>query len=171
MAVADLADLSGEDHRVEHLDNRDGTVAVQHRVGAGDAVGAAEALGLAAAAVEHDALGEDGKPRDGRRAGAAQNGVADDAVIECDVDGVVAALVAQRIHIHVREQQLRAAGLCAGGAVQNGLGFGGEIDAQIVHAILVKAGVYDLVRMDAGRAGITTDGRIGAFVCHKKTSC
>ena len=83
------------------------------------------------------------------------------------------ALVTQRLDIHVREQQLGAARFCAGGAVKDALRLRGEIDAQIVHAVLVEAGVHDLIGMDAGRTGrfCGAGGLFGAFLSHKITSC
>jgi hypothetical protein len=56
-----------------------------------------------------------------------------------------------RLHIDVGVQQLRAANLGAGGGVQNRLGTGGQIDPQVLDAVLIPAAVCDLSGVDGER--------------------
>lgn len=134
---------------VEGLDDTDGEAVVQQAVRRGQRVRARERLCLAAPAVECNALCEDRKAGDGDGARSADGRIAEDAVVERQVDRIVPALIGQRLDLHAREQQLGAAGLGAGGAVERRLRLAGEIDAQILHAVLIHAAVQNLIGMNA----------------------
>ena len=166
-AVADLADLRGQDHRVEGLDDTDGEAVLQQAVRRGQRVRARERLCLAAPAVERNALCEDRKAGDGDGARSADGRIAEDAVVERQVDRIVPALIGQRLDLHAREQQLGAAGLGAGGAVERRLRLAGEIDAQILHAVLIHAAVQNLIGMNADTC---IAGLLKGFVWHTITS-
>ena len=114
-----------------------------------------------------NALCEDRKAGDGDGARSADGRIAEDAVVERQVDRIVPALIGQRLDLHAREQQLGAAGLGAGGAVERRLRLAGEIDAQILHAVLIHAAVQNLIGMNADTC---IAGLLKGFVWHTITS-
>lgn len=152
---------------VEGLDDTDGEAVLQQAVRRGQRVRARERLCLAAPAVERNALCEDRKAGDGDGARSADGRIAEDAVVERQVDRIVPALIGQRLDLHAREQQLGAAGLGAGGAVERRLRLAGEIDAQILHAVLIHAAVQNLIGMNADTC---IAGLLKGFVWHTITS-
>ena len=122
--------------------------------------------------VEDHPFGKDGDAGDGGGTGAAQNGIADDPVVEGQIDGVEACLVVQRLHTDVGEQQLSAAGLDIGGIVQSRLGLLGQIDPQVLHAVLIQAAIGDLAGMDTDLPACVNaaSGLNGVFRHDKTTS-
>ena len=79
----------------------------------------------------------------------AGEGVAVHPVEVFHIHRVEAAVVADGFDIDVGPKQLGALGLDIDGAFQDGLGGCGEIDAQVLQALFVPAGIIDLSGMDA----------------------
>ena len=137
-AVADFPHPGAEDHGVQGF--YDGCGAVGKAVG--PAVAAVD-VGPAFLAAEHHPLGKDGQTAQGRRAAGADDRIRQHPVEEGDVDAVVAAVKGHGADVYVGAQQLRTPDSRPGGALQGPLGAGGEIDGQVLNAVLVPTGVGD----------------------------
>ena len=111
---------------------------MQQRIKCGNRLAAAENFCRALAAVENDPLGEHGKPADGRRTERSGQSVADDAVVEGQIDRVIAPLVGEGFQLDIGEQELGAAGLGAGRGIERSLRRSGQIDTEILNAVLIK---------------------------------
>ena len=171
VALADLPDFGRQDHRVQRLQNGLGHISALEQVSSGHGVGAGKDLGAAVASVEDHPFGKDGDTGDGGGAGAAQNSVADDPVVEGQIDGVEACLVVQRLHADVGEQQLGTAGLDIGGIVQSGLRLLRQIDPQILHTVLIQTTVGDLTGMDTDLpARVNAASGLNGVFRHNKTT-
>ena len=121
-------------------------------------------------AEEHDALVEDRKAAHRLAAGER---LAAHAVEVCHVHRIVAFVEGDLLDAHVGAQQLGAARAHTQGAVELCLRRHRRIHPQILHTVLIAAGVKDLARMDANRlpdSGAALDRSRYNFVCHFKTS-
>ena len=130
-------------------------------------------MGAGVFAAEDSPLGEQGQTADGGGAAGGHGGVRNDFIIEGQVDGVVIPVEGHRAHIDGGMDQLRRADLCRAGGIQNSLGFPGQIDPQVLDAVLIPAGVGDLLGMDGqGAAQVLGTERklITAMVTHGITS-
>lgn len=167
-AVADVPYPGAEDHGVQGLHNGCGAV--------GKAVGPAVAavdVGPALLAAEHHPLGKDGKAAQGRRAAGADHGIRQHPIEKGDVDAVMAAVKGHGADVYVGAQQLRAPDSRPGGALQGPLGAGGEIDGQVLNAVLVPAGVGDFAGVNGHClpqvVGTAAQG-VGTLISHGITS-
>ena len=121
-------------------------------------------------AEEHDALVEDRKAAHRLAAGER---LAAHAVEVCHVHRIVAFVEGDLLDAHIGAQQLGAARAHAQGAVELCLRGHRRIHPQILHTVLIAAGVKDLARMDANRlpdGGTALDRSRYNFVSHFKTS-
>lgn len=120
IAIADLLHARAEDHRVDDLD--DGLRHVSGLDGllaeAADAAPARETARARLAAEHDEPLREDGESCDRRRAAASGGRIGDDAVVEREVDRVVARGIGDGLNVDADVQQLNIACLCADRAVE-----------------------------------------------------
>lgn len=155
-----LHDFCRKDHRIDDIDDRFGLVAISQGVAGDCGILAAEALCLSGFAAEHDPLAENCKAAEYGGLGTADRDIAEDFIIECNIDGIVSAIVWNCLKVYVCVQQLTAACLRAGSLIERVLRFRRKINPEILHAILVKATVCYLLCMDADSlSGITSEGR------------
>ena len=122
-------------------------------------------------AAEHRPLAEDPKTIQGGGAAGANQGIRQNPVVEGDVDAVVVPVKGHRLHIDIRMDQLGTADPDIGRGVQKLLRAGGEIDPQILDAVLIPAGVGDFSGVDGhGLLAAVAARRVPALVWHGKTS-
>lgn len=126
-----------------------------------------EDLGAAFAAEQDHSLVEYAEALHLHRAGTGAVGIQGNAVEVSHVNGVVAAVEGNRFYVNVSVEKFRSAAFYRLGAAEYFLAFGRGEEAQILHTILVSAGIIDLFRMDAnGLAGIPLLGirtEVGEF--------
>ena len=101
-------------------------------------------MGPTVLTAEHRPLGKYRQAVKGGGPRLADGGIGQDPVVEGDVDAVVIPVKGHRLHIDIGMQQLGAPHPGPGAAVQQGLGAFGQIDPQILDAVLIPAGVGDL---------------------------
>ena len=109
---------------------------------------ASEDVGAAVFAAKDGSLREHGKTVQTGRAACADDSISKDPVKECNVDAVVAPVKCHRLHIDVGVQQFRATDPGVGAGVQDGLGAGGQVNAQVFDAVLIPTGVGYFLGMD-----------------------
>lgn len=149
MAVARIFQGGAEDDGIYHIHNSLRAAAALDGIHAAIAGTTGETLGGAGAATQNGALGEYGKPIDRCRADIADRCIGNDAIIIGQIDGVVALIVRDRLHIYVNMQKLCTSGFDRAGAIQDGLGISGKIDSEIFDAVFIPAAVGDFFRMNA----------------------
>ena len=121
---------------------------------AGQSVGAAQdgvaSVNMCPAVLtaEDGPLGKYGKTVQGCGAAGAHHSVGQDPVVEGDVDAVVVPVEGHRLHIDECIKKLCAPHPGVGAAVQDALGTGGQVDPEILDAVLIPAGVGDLSGVD-----------------------
>ena len=144
----------------------------QAGIGGTGAVGA-ENVGAGVLAAEDGALRKQGQTADSRRTAGADGGVGDDFIIEGQVDGVVIPVEGHGGDVDGGVDQLRGADLGRGGGVQHRLGFPGQVDPEVLDAVLIPAGIGDLLGMDGQGAaqvlGPAFKGVVAVFT-HGNTS-
>ena len=102
-------------------------------------------------AAEYRPLGEHSKALEGHGPVDPDGGIRQDSVVEGQVDAVMIPVKGHRLHIYIGIQQVCAAHLGTGAAVQNLLRTGGQIDPQILDAVLIPTAVGDLLCVDGKR--------------------
>ena len=100
---------------------------------------------------QHSPLGEYRQTVQGGGTGRADDGIGQNAIVECDLNAVMVSVKGHRLYINVGIQKIRTANLCAGGSVENGLRAFCEEDPQILDAVLIPATVCDLSCVDGQR--------------------
>ena len=120
------------------------------RQAAGDIAGTvgAEDVGAAVFAAEDSPLGEQRQTADGGGAAGPHGGIGDDLVVEGQVDGIVVPVEGHRADIDGGVDQLRRTDLRRSRSVEHRLGFPGQVYPQVLDAVLIPAGVGDLLGMD-----------------------
>ena len=140
--------------------------------GVAGAVGA-EDVGPGIFPAEDGPLAEQGQTAHGGGAAGPHGGIGDDLVEESQVDGVVIPVEGHRADVDGGVDQLCRADLRRGGGIQHRLGLPGQVDPQILDAVLIPAGVGDLLGMDGQGApqilGPALHGIVTAFT-HGNTS-
>ena len=155
------------------LESLENTFADAQTVGAADAGIAGEDPCSALFPAKHRPLGEYRQAVEGCRAASAYGGICQDPIVEGCIDTVVIPVEGHRLHINVSVKQFRTADLGSGCGVQKGLGACGQIDPQILDAILIPAAVCDLSGVDGeGTAQILRSALQGALaiIRHGDTS-
>ena len=178
VAAAGLAAVLGtgvQHDGVHRLHHRRGQVAaaaagdiqiVQHRVGG-------ENLGATLAAEENDPLVKDAQALRLGTAGSAGADLESDPVEKPHIDGVEPPVEGDGLHVGIDVEQLRRAAPHHLAGRQHLLSRCRGVKAQILHAVLVTAGVEDLMGMDAD--GLTHAAQIAdraghTVFRHRKTS-
>jgi hypothetical protein len=105
-------------------------------------------MGAGVFTAEHRALAEQGQAADGGGTAGSHGGIGDDLVVEGQIDGIVVAVKGHRAHVDGRVDQLRRADLGPGGSIQDPLGLPGQVDPQVLDAVLIPAGIRYLPGMD-----------------------
>ena len=140
--------------------------------GAGPQIAAVD-MGADLLAAEHHPLGKDRQAAEGGGPVGADDGIGQNAVEERDVDAVVVAVKGHGLYVYVCAHEFRAADPGAGGAVQDPLGAGGQVDGQVLDAVLIPAGIGDFAGVDRHGlpqlVGIAAQG-VGALISHEITS-
>ena len=108
-----------------------------------DAGVAGEDVGPAVLSAEHSPLGKGGQTAQRHRPGGADGGIGQDPVEEGDVHTVVMPVKGYRLHINVGIHQLGLADPDIRSSIQKLLRGAGQINSQILDAILVAAGIGD----------------------------
>ena len=146
VAVADLLDPGAEHHGIQYLHHSGGTVGAGQgqTVGAAQTGVAAENVGVAVLAAEDGPFGEHGHTVQCCRPGGSYGGIGQDSVEEGHVDAVMVPVKGHRLHINVGVDQIGAADPGVGGGVQDTLGAFGQIDPQVLDAVLIPTAVGDL---------------------------
>ena len=144
-AAARFPDPGGKHHGVQNFHHGSGEVMIE-----GDRGGVIAAVGVGAGVftAEDGTLVEDRKTIEGGRAVGAYRRVGQNAVVEGQIDAVVAAVKGYGFYVNGGGDQLGAADTCVSGGVQDGLGAGGQINAQVLDAVFIPAGVGDFTGMD-----------------------
>ena len=134
---------------------------------------AAEDVGAAVLTAEDGALGKHSQPVKGGRPGITHHRVGQNSIVEGHVNAVVVPVEGHGLHVDVGVQQLRAADLGIGGGVQQLLAAGGQVDPQVLNAVLIPTGVGDLPGVDGHGLlqvlGIAAQGVL-AFLGHRYPS-
>lgn len=132
-----------------------------------------EDLGAPLAAKQDTALVKDAQPLRLGIAGRAGADLQGDPVEKPHIDGVEPAVEGDRLYVRINIQQLRRAPLDHLGCTKHLLCRCGGIEAQILHTVLVAAGVKDLPCMDANglaHAAQIADGARHQILRHGMTS-
>ena len=101
-------------------------------------------VGAALLAAEDCPLGEHRKAVKCCRPAGAYCGIRQDPVIECNIDAVMLPVESHLLHLNIGIKQLCLADFCPAGSIQNFLGTSGQVDPQILDAVLIPAAVGDL---------------------------
>lgn len=105
-------------------------------------------VGTAVFPAEDGPFGKDRKAIQRSGPGDADYGISKDPVVEGHIDAVMIPVEGYGLHIYICIEQFRAADPGVGAGIQKRLGAGGQIDPQILDAVLVTAGIGDLAGMD-----------------------
>ena len=128
---------------------------------------AGENMGPAVLAAEYSPLAEHSKTVKCSRPCLTNGGICQYAVVEGHINAVVVSIKGHGFHIDVGVQQFCTPHLCAGSRIQQALRALGQIDPQVLDAILVTAAVCDLSGVDGHRllkiAGIAAEGVLTFF--------
>ena len=120
----------------------------------GQAVTAAELsaagvnVGPAVFSAQYYPFREHGKPLQRHGTVNPNSGIGQNAIVKRQVNAVVIPVKCHRLYIDISIQQVSAPHLCTGAGVQNTLGAFGQIDPQILNAILITAAVRYLLSVD-----------------------
>jgi hypothetical protein len=92
---------------------------------------------------KHSTLGKYRQTVKSGRSGASYGGIGKNTVVEGDINTVMMTVESYRLHINIGVEQIRTAYPCPSGRVQYALGAFGEIDSQILNAILIPTAISD----------------------------
>ena len=105
-------------------------------------------MGAGVFAAEDGAFGKQRQAADGGGAAGGYGGVRQDLVEKGQIDGIVVRVEGHRGDVDGGIDQLRRAHLRHPRSIQHRLGFPGQIDPQILDAVLIPAGIGNLLGMD-----------------------
>ena len=105
-------------------------------------------MGAVILAAEDGPLGKQRQSADGSRTAGPHGGIGDHFIIEGQIDGIVVPVEGQGADIHSGIDELRRAHLRRGCGIEHRLRLPGQIDPQILDAVLIPAGIGDLLGMD-----------------------
>ena len=101
---------------------------------------------------EHRPLGKHGQAAHRRRTAGPHCRIGQYLIKESQVDGVVVPVEGHGVDVDGGVDQLRRPDLSRSSGVQNRLGLPGQVHPQILDAVLIPAGIGDLLGMDGQSA-------------------
>ena len=108
-------------------------------------------MNLAILSAQDNAFRENRKTVKGRRTATGHQCISKNSIVEGHIYAVAVAVKSHRLHINVGTQQVCTAHLGTGSTVQHRLRITGQVDTQILNAILIPTAVCNLLCMDGQR--------------------